>query len=38
MDLSAIITPAAQRLATAMLGDAWTAARDAIARRMGRGS
>ena len=38
MDLSAIISPAAQQLATAMVGDAWGVARDAIARRMGRGN
>lgn len=38
MDLSAIVSPAAQQLATAMVGDAWALARDAIARRMGRGN
>src|SRR5260221_8728792 len=37
MDLSALLLPGAQKLATAMLGDAWTLTRDAIARRWGRG-
>jgi hypothetical protein len=37
MDLSAMLLPGAQKVATAMLGDAWTATRDAIARRWGKG-
>lgn len=37
MDLSTVLMPGAQSLASAMLGDAWSATRDAIARRWGRG-
>jgi hypothetical protein len=37
MDLSALLLPGAQNLVTAMLGDAWTSTRDAIARRWGKG-
>jgi len=37
MDLSTLLMPGAQKLATAMLSDAWTATRDAIARHWGRG-
>ncbi|WP_194904205.1 hypothetical protein [Catenulispora rubra] len=37
MDVSALLLPGAQKVATAMLGDAWNATRDAIARRWGRG-
>ncbi|ACU71417.1 hypothetical protein Caci_2499 [Catenulispora acidiphila DSM 44928] len=37
MDLSTLLLPGAQNLATAMLSDAWTATRDAVARRWGRG-
>lgn len=37
MDLSTVLMPGAQSLASAMLGDAWTATRDVIARRWGRG-
>ena len=36
MDLSTVLMPGAQSLASAMLGDAWATARDAIARRWGR--
>lgn len=38
MDISALLMPGAQGLATAMLSDAWTATRDAIARLWGRGN
>jgi hypothetical protein len=38
MDISALLLPGAQNLATAMLSDAWTNTRDAIARHWGRGS
>lgn len=37
MDLSTVLMPGAQNLATAMLTDAWVAMRGAIARRWGRG-
>jgi hypothetical protein len=37
MDLGALLMPGAQNIVTAMLGDAWTTTRDAIARRWGRG-
>lgn len=37
MDISTLLLPGAQKLAQAMLGDAWNLTRDAIARRWGRG-
>jgi hypothetical protein len=37
MDLSTIVTPGLQNLVTMMLGETWSAARDALARRLGRG-
>lgn len=37
MDLSPIVMPGVQNIVTAMLGDAWTATRDLIARRLGHG-
>ena len=37
MDFSALLLPGAQKLATAMLGDAWAVTRDALARRWGHG-
>jgi hypothetical protein len=37
MDISAMLLPGAQKVATAMIGDAWTVTRDAIARRWGKG-
>lgn len=37
MDLSTVLTPGLQNLVTAMLGEAWGATRDALARRLGRG-
>ncbi|MEZ0115163.1 hypothetical protein ABH920_009198 [Catenulispora sp. EB89] len=37
MDVSTLLLPGAQKLAQAMLGDAWTLTRDALARRWGRG-
>lgn len=37
MDLSGLVMPGTQHLVAAMMGDAWSAARDAIARRVGRG-
>lgn len=37
MDLSTIATPGIQSLVTAMLGEAWSATRGALARRLGRG-
>jgi hypothetical protein len=36
MDLSALVLPGTQQLLAAMMGDAWSTARDAIARRLGR--
>ena len=38
MDISALLLPGAQKLAAAMLSDAWTTTRDAIAGHWGRGS
>jgi hypothetical protein len=37
MDISTLLLPGAQKLAQAMLGDAWNLTRDAVARRWGRG-
>ncbi|MEY9858516.1 hypothetical protein ABH935_004131 [Catenulispora sp. GAS73] len=37
MDISTLLLPGAQKLAQAMLGDAWNLTRDALARRWGRG-
>jgi hypothetical protein len=38
MDLSGLVVPGTQQLLAAMMGDAWSAVRDVIARRVGRGS
>ena len=38
MDISTLILPGAQKLAQAMLSDAWNLTRDAVARRWGRGN
>lgn len=37
MDISTLLLPGAQKLAQAMLGDAWNLTRDTLARRWGRG-
>lgn len=37
MDISTLLLPGAQKLAQAMLSDAWNLTRDAVARRWGRG-
>ena len=37
MDLSAMLVPGVQNFVTAVLGDAWTATRDLLARRLSRG-
>ena len=37
MDLTTLIVPAAQQLASSVLGETWNGVRDAIARRLGRG-
>jgi len=37
MDISTLLLPGAQKLAQAMLGDAWNMTRDALSRRWGRG-
>ncbi|WP_194890891.1 hypothetical protein [Catenulispora pinisilvae] len=37
MDISTLLLPGAQKLAQAMLGDAWNMTRDALARRWGHG-
>ena len=37
MDLSTIVTPGLQNLVAMMLGETWSAARDALAHRLGRG-
>lgn len=37
MDVSSVVLPGAQSLVAAMLGDAWTSVRSALARRWGRG-